>query len=163
MLRSGVAQLARFHNLPSRGITGCTEAKLHDMRPGYETALNLFLTILSGTNYISYAAGGLESSLSISYEKLITDNEIIGSNWRAAKGIEVTPENTTLDLIKGVGWRGDFLRNPTPCGILETRYFKRRLQTLRHSRFGRSKGDKILERGPGRWQIGLLRDIKPSR
>jgi trimethylamine--corrinoid protein Co-methyltransferase len=104
MLSSGVAQLARFHNLSSRGIAGCTESKLHDMQAGYETALNLFLTILSGTNYISYAAGGLESSLSVPYEKLIIDNEIIGSICRAVKGIGVTPGTIVLDLIKEVGW-----------------------------------------------------------
>jgi len=109
MLNSGVAQLARFYNVPSRGSAGCTVSKLHDMQAGYETALNLFLTTISGTNYISYAAGGLDSALSVSYEKLIIDNEIIGSICRAIKGIEVTPETIALDVIKEAGWGGNFL------------------------------------------------------
>jgi len=79
------------------------------MQAGYETALNLFLTILSGTNYISYAAGGLESALSVSYEKLIVDNEILGSICRAVEGIDVMPETIALDVIKEVGWGGNFL------------------------------------------------------
>jgi trimethylamine--corrinoid protein Co-methyltransferase len=123
MLSSGVAQMARFYKVPSRGSAGCTESKLHDMQAGYETALNLQLTILSGVNYISYAAGGLESALSISYEKLIIDNEIIGSIQRAVEGIEVTTETIALDVIKTVGWEGNFLTEPHTLQHLRNEIF----------------------------------------
>jgi trimethylamine--corrinoid protein Co-methyltransferase len=130
------------------------------MQAGYETALNLFLTILSGTNYISYAAGGLESSLSVSYEKLIIDNEIIGSISHAVKGVEVTPETVALDIIKEVGWGGNFLTEPHTVRHCRDEIFQAEIADTQT--FEAWKEQEIPERGPRRRQSGSFRGINPN-
>jgi trimethylamine--corrinoid protein Co-methyltransferase len=51
----------------------------------------------------------MEFDLTVSYEKLVIDDEIIGRCLRVLRGIEVTEETLAVDLIEEVGAGGDFL------------------------------------------------------
>jgi trimethylamine--corrinoid protein Co-methyltransferase len=53
--------------------------------------------------------GGLDSSLSISYEKILTDHEFLGMVERLATGIELSDETLAIDVIDEVGIGGHFL------------------------------------------------------
>jgi len=136
------AVVAMFYDIPSRCGARCAESKLHDMHAGYKTALNLLLTILSGVNYISYAAGEHESALSISYEKLVIDNEIIGSTKQAARGIEVTSESIALEVIKGVGWGENFLSESHTLQYLRDEIFHTKNATTHTYEVWKEKGRK---------------------
>jgi trimethylamine--corrinoid protein Co-methyltransferase len=162
MLNSGAAQLARFYNLPSRGSGGCTESKLHDMQAGYETALNLFLTVLSGTNYISTAAGGLESNLSVSYEKLVIDHEIIGSICRAIEGIEVTPETIALDVIKEVKWGGNYLTESHTLRYLREAIFHTEIADTQAYEIWKEQGEKDTRERAMEKVRTIMSDHKPE-
>lgn len=104
-----VVQLARYYKIPSRISAGCTDSKMLDMQAGFESAKNLALASLSGANYVSYAAGGLDSALSTSYEKVVIDHENIKNMVRARKGIEINDETLAVDVIKDVGPGGQYL------------------------------------------------------
>jgi len=104
-----LAQLAKMYNLPCRGAAGGTDSKTLDIQAGYETAFNLTLAVLAGFNFITYAVGALDFSLSVSYEKIITDHEFLGMVERLARGVEVSDETLAVDVIDKVGPGGNFL------------------------------------------------------
>jgi trimethylamine---corrinoid protein Co-methyltransferase len=54
---------------------------------------------MSGANYIHDIAGLMEADLTVSYEKLVIDNEILGMCQRVLKGIEVNADTLATDLI----------------------------------------------------------------
>ena len=64
---------------------------------------------MSGANYIHDAAGLFDGDLSISYEKLVMDNELLGMCERVLRGIEVTEETLAVDLIEKVGPSGNYI------------------------------------------------------
>ncbi|MEM2137235.1 MAG: trimethylamine methyltransferase family protein [Candidatus Methanomethylicia archaeon] len=103
------AQLARMYNIPCRGAAGCTDSKDLDIQAGYETAFNLLLSVLAGFNFITYAVGGVDSSLSVCYEKILIDHEFLRMLERLVKNVEVTEETLAIDVIGKVGPGGHFL------------------------------------------------------
>jgi trimethylamine--corrinoid protein Co-methyltransferase len=82
---------------------------LVDTQAGVESALSLYAAALGGVNFIYDAAGSLDGSVTISYEKVILDNEVCGMVTRLLKGIEVTDETLAVDEICKVGSAGSYL------------------------------------------------------
>jgi trimethylamine--corrinoid protein Co-methyltransferase len=62
----------------------------------------------AGVNFI-WGAGNLESTLAMSAEALVMDDEIAGYFLRYQKGIPVDEENLALKVIEDVGLKGDYL------------------------------------------------------
>jgi trimethylamine--corrinoid protein Co-methyltransferase len=54
---------------------------------------------LSGMNFIYEACGGLDGTITFSYEKLVIDDEIAGMVSRILRGIEITEETLAVDEI----------------------------------------------------------------
>ncbi len=69
-------QLARFLGLPWRSAAG-SAANLNDVQAANENQLGLWGCLLAGASIIIHSAGWLEGGLSLSYEKLITDVEVL--------------------------------------------------------------------------------------
>ena len=109
ILHVAIAQLAKHYNLPTRGAAGNTDSKALDIQAGYETAFNLVLAALAGINLITYAVGGVDFSASVSYEKIVTDHDLLGMVERLVKGIEISEETLAIDVINSVGPGGHFL------------------------------------------------------
>jgi trimethylamine--corrinoid protein Co-methyltransferase len=109
MLNSATAQIAQHLELPFYSTAGNSDAKTEDMQAGIESAMSNLLVGMSGANYIHDAAGLFDGDLSISYDKLVMDNEILGMCERVLQGIEVTDETLAVDLIENVGPGGNFL------------------------------------------------------
>ncbi|MEM2193988.1 MAG: trimethylamine methyltransferase family protein [Candidatus Methanomethylicia archaeon] len=109
LLNVATAQLARYYNIPSRGSAGATDSKVLDMCAGYETALNLILATMAGINYIHYCTGGMDLTLTASYEKTVIDHEVLSEIYRIFRGIEVSEDSLALDAIRKVGPGGHFL------------------------------------------------------
>lgn len=105
----GFAQLAKWYDLPCRGAAGNADSKALDIQAGYETAFNLLLATCAGFNFITYALGGIDFSLSVSFEKIVTDHELLGMVERVAKGVQVSDETLAVDVIDKVGQGGHFL------------------------------------------------------
>ena len=103
------AQMAQFYQLPYYATAGMSDAKIVDAQCGYESALTLLLCALGGANYIHDAAGLLDFALSVSLEKYVVDNEIIGMVMRAVEGITVNEQTLAFDQIKEVGPGGHFV------------------------------------------------------
>lgn len=111
MINVGIAQMAQYYDLPLYATGGQSDSKLNDAQAGYESACQAMTLGLSGANWIHDAAGLLENCTTVSYEKTVIDNEILGNVLRVLKGVEVNKETLAIDVIKEVGPAGNFLAN----------------------------------------------------
>jgi trimethylamine--corrinoid protein Co-methyltransferase len=101
LITAGIAQLARYYNIPSRG-PGCgTDSKLLDMQNGYERLQTLMLAAQAGINYIT-CAGTYEATLVEALELLVIDDDLIGMVKHAMEGITVNEDTIGLEVIKKV-------------------------------------------------------------
>ena len=109
LLNAAGAQMAQFYKLPFYATGGMTDSNTIDAQSGYESSITNLLCALAGANFIHDAAGLMEFALTMSYEKLVIDNEILGMIMRAVKGIEVNDETLAFDVMKKVGPGGHFV------------------------------------------------------
>jgi len=109
LINAAGAQMAQFYGLPFYATGGMTDSKVLDSQSGYESSLTNLLCALAGSNFIHDAAGLMEFAMTVSYEKLVIDNEILGMVMRAVEGIKVDDETLAFDLIKQVGPGGNFV------------------------------------------------------
>jgi trimethylamine--corrinoid protein Co-methyltransferase len=112
LLNIASGQIGRYYGLPLRGTGGNSDSKTMDAQAGLETAMNMLMAGLAGMNFIYDACGSLEGSITISYEKLVIDNEIAGMVSRVLGGIEVTEETLAVDEICRIGANASFLGSP---------------------------------------------------
>jgi trimethylamine--corrinoid protein Co-methyltransferase len=105
MINAAVSQVAQALEIPLYSTGGTTDAKSVDIQAAYESGMSSLLVAMSGANYIHDIAGLMEADLTVSYEKLVMDNEILGMCARVLRGIEVNDETLAADLIieKGPG------------------------------------------------------------
>jgi trimethylamine--corrinoid protein Co-methyltransferase len=69
-------QMARFLGLPWRSAAG-SAATSNDVQAANENQLGLWGCLLAGATVIIHSAGWLEGGLSVSYEKIVTDVEVL--------------------------------------------------------------------------------------
>lgn len=123
LLNLATAQLARYYGLPSRGTGGNTDSKVADIQAGMETMMGVLLAALAGMNFIYDAAGSLEGSLTLSYEKLVLDDEGCALVSRILSGIEVTDETLAVDEICRVGPSASYLGTPFTLTMFRREHF----------------------------------------
>ncbi len=109
LLNAAGAQMAQFYKLPFYATGGMTDSNAIDAQCGYESSITSLLCALAGANFIHDAAGLMEFALTMSYEKLVIDNEILGMVMRAVEGIEVNDKTLAFDVIKKAGPGGHFV------------------------------------------------------
>ena len=108
LISAASAQLARYYGLPIRSVGGATDSKRADIQAGFERMGTLLPAVLAGVNLIT-CAGTLDSTMLESHALLMLDDEICGMAVRLARGIEVTDETLSIDLIKKVGYSGNYI------------------------------------------------------
>jgi trimethylamine--corrinoid protein Co-methyltransferase len=124
LMNAAVAQLGQFYNLPVYNSSGLTDSKIPDAQAGYEKSITGLAAALAGSNYIHHAAGFLESMLTVAYEQYVIDDDINGAIMRAVRGIEVTDETLSVDLIDQVArGKGYYLGTKQSRKLMKTEYF----------------------------------------
>jgi trimethylamine--corrinoid protein Co-methyltransferase len=108
LISSAAAQMARYYGLPCRTVGAATEAKREDLQAGLERTSNLLPAVLAGVNLIT-CGGTLDSTMLESDALLMIDDELCGAALRLARGIEVDEGTLALDLIKEIGYSGNYL------------------------------------------------------
>lgn len=109
MINAAVAQMAQHFELPLYSTGGTSDAKAVDVQAAYESAMSSLLVAMSGANYIHDIAGLMEADLTVSYDKLVVDNEILGMCQRVLRGIEVNDDTLATDLMIEKGPAGDYV------------------------------------------------------
>jgi len=99
LINAAVAQMAQHFQLPVYSTAGTSDAKAMNVQAAYESAMSSLLVAMSGANYIHDIAGLTEFDLTVSYQKLVVDNEILGMCQRVLRGIEVNDETLATDLM----------------------------------------------------------------
>src|SRR3546814_7991831 len=102
LLNAACAQIAQHLEVPLYNSSGISDSKLPDAQAGAEKCITCLAAALACSNYIHHSAGFLESLLTVAYEQYVIDNDVNGSIMRMLKGIEVTEESLSLDVIDDV-------------------------------------------------------------
>jgi trimethylamine--corrinoid protein Co-methyltransferase len=136
LMNAAAAQMCHFYDLPIYNSCGITESKVPDIQAGFEKGLTAAVTALAGANYNHHAAGMLESLLAVAYEQYVIDDDICGQVMRLVRGIEVTEESLSLDVIHDVcNGEGHYLGHEQTLALMQTE------SHYPHTADRRSRGD----------------------
>jgi trimethylamine--corrinoid protein Co-methyltransferase len=125
LLTAACAQMAQFYDLPGGSAAGMADSKLPDIQSGYEKGITNVMAGLSGLNMIYESAGMHASLLGFCLESLIIDNDMLGQCLRCVRGIDVTDEALSVDVIADVclNGPGHYLGNAQTLKLMQTEYF----------------------------------------
>ena len=143
-ISSATIQMAKFYNLPARSGSANTDAHFPNAQAGFESALNLYVALQHGSNFILHAAGILGAYNAMSFEKFIIDEEVCSQILESLKPIKITDESIDLDLIKEVGIGGNYLTHPKTYEQCRTAFYL---------------SDLVNRSGFPDWQEGGAKDI----
>jgi trimethylamine--corrinoid protein Co-methyltransferase len=124
MINAAVSQIMQHFRLPLYSTAGTSDAKAVNVQAAYESAMSSLLVAMSGANYIHDIAGLLEADLTVSYEKLVVDNEILGMCTRVLRGIEVSDETLATDLMIEKGPGSDYLAEEHTVTHMRSEFFR---------------------------------------
>jgi trimethylamine--corrinoid protein Co-methyltransferase len=108
LLRSCQGHMADFYHLPAWYGAGATTAKEPGIQSAYENTLAMFMAYANGAD-VTFGTGLLDGSRILCLENMVVDDEIIGMVKRILRGIEVSDETLAVDLIKKMGFNGNYL------------------------------------------------------
>jgi len=108
LLRSCQGHMAGFYGVPAWYGAGATTAKEPGIQSAYENALAMFMAYANGAD-VTFGTGLLDGSRILCLENMVVDDEIIGMVKRILSGIEVSEETLAVDLIKKMGFNGNYL------------------------------------------------------
>jgi trimethylamine--corrinoid protein Co-methyltransferase len=90
-------------------VGGTTESKRADVQAGFERMGTLLPAVLAEVNLIT-CAGTLDGTMLEDHALLLLDDEFAGAALRIARGINVSEDSLSLELIKRVGFEGNYLQ-----------------------------------------------------
>jgi len=124
MLSAAVAQMGAFYDLPTSVPAGMADAKTSDAQSGAEKAYTTLLAGMAGASMVHESAGMHASLLGCTLESFVIDNDMLGNILRAIKGIEVTDDTLSLDVIADVNLNGPghYLGHGQTIHLMESEY-----------------------------------------
>ncbi len=123
LISAATVQLCNHFGFVTSIGAGMTDAKTMDVQAGYEKALTVATTALAGANLVAAYPGIVGSLIGQSFEGMLIDNDMIGNVQRILRGIEVTDETLSYDVIKeAVFGAGHFLGNAQTLRLMQTEY-----------------------------------------
>ena len=125
LMNAAAAQMAHFYGLAIYNSCGITESKLPDAQAGFEKGLTTAVTALAGAQYNHHSAGMLESLLCVAYESYVIDDDINGQVMRLVRGLEVTEETLSVDVIHEICTDGPthYLGHEQTLRLMNTEYY----------------------------------------
>ncbi len=100
-------QLARMLGLPWRNAAGCA-ANINDAQAAHETQMSAWGAMLAGCTMLVHGAGWIEGGLTVSYEKLITDIDMLQTLAELCLPTPDTDDDIALDALREVAPGGHF-------------------------------------------------------
>jgi trimethylamine--corrinoid protein Co-methyltransferase len=123
LISAAAVQMGNFYNLPTSVGCGMTDAKIPDAQYGLEKALTFSLAAHAGANRLCEFGGMVGSLMGCSFESMVIDNEAAGMISRTLRGIEVSDETLSVDVIHDCAVDpGHFLGNAQTLKYMETEY-----------------------------------------
>ncbi len=116
-------QLARKLGLPWRSAAG-SASNLNDVQAANENQFGLWGCLLAGATVVIHSAGWIEGGLSVSYEKLITDAEILNMVAELCAGAEAGTAEIGLDALEEVQPGGHFFAAAQTMARYQTEFYE---------------------------------------
>jgi trimethylamine--corrinoid protein Co-methyltransferase len=115
-------QIARRLGLPLRS-SNTTSSNCVDAQAAFESSMSLWGAIMGHANLVYHAAGWLENGLTASFEKLITDAEMLQMMAEFLRPIEVNDDELALDAIAEVEPGGHHFGTAHTLARYETAFY----------------------------------------
>ncbi|MEL6289504.1 MAG: trimethylamine methyltransferase family protein [Pseudomonadota bacterium] len=124
LLTAACGQMAAFYDLPGGSAAGMADAKVPDVQSGYEKGITDVMAGLAGTSMVYESAGMHASLLGFCLESLVIDNDMLGQCLRCVRGIEVTDEKLSVDVIRSTCLEGPghYLGSGQTLSLMQTEY-----------------------------------------
>ena len=117
-------QLARFTGLPWRSAAG-SASNCNDVQAANENQMGLWGCLMAGATVIIHAAGWLEGGLCVSYEKIITDAEVLNMIGELCAGAAAGTDEIGFDTaLCHVAPGGHFFASPQTMARYETEFYQ---------------------------------------
>ncbi len=145
LLMAATVQLCNHFGFITSVACGMTDSKTMDAQAGYEKAVSTTALALAGGNHVAAYPGIVGSLIGQSFEGMVIDNDMLGNVQRLLRGIEVTDETLSYDVIENaVFGTGHFLNQPQTLALMQTEYLY---------------PDVADRRSPGEWEAGGKEDV----
>lgn len=117
-------QLARLTGLPWRSAAG-SASNVNDVQAANENQLGLWGCLMAGATVIIHAAGWLEGGLTVSYEKLVTDAEVLNMIAELCAGATADADDIGFEnAISKVEPQGHFFSAPQTMERYSTQFYE---------------------------------------
>lgn len=124
LLSAGCAQMHQFYGIPGGAAGGMTDSKVPDMQAGWEQGIINVLSGLSGLNMVYESVGMYASLMGFSPEGMVLGNDVIGQALRCVRGIDVTEDSLSIEVMKEVcmGGPGHYLGTDQTLSLMQSEY-----------------------------------------
>jgi trimethylamine--corrinoid protein Co-methyltransferase len=155
-------QLARKLRLPWRCASG-SAANINDVQAANETQFGVWGCLMAGATVVIHAAGWLEGGLTVSYEKLITDMEVLQMVAELCAETPAGEAEIALDALAEVQPGGHFFGAAHTMDRYQTAFYEPLIGDL--SNFGTWTERGAIDtntRATGLWKQILAEDAGPA-
>jgi trimethylamine--corrinoid protein Co-methyltransferase len=117
-------QMARLTGLPWRSAAG-SASNINDVQAANENQMGLWGCLMAGATVMIHAAGWLEGGLSVSYEKIVTDVEVLNMIAEICTGAQAGPDEIGFDnALSHVDPSGHFFASPQTMARYNTEFYE---------------------------------------
>ncbi len=116
-------QLARKVGLPWR-CAGGSAANINDAQAANETQFGMWGCLMAGATVVIHSAGWLEGGLTVSFEKIITDLEVLQMVAELCAGTPATDADIALDALREVQPSGHFFGAAHTMERYQTQFYE---------------------------------------
>ncbi len=154
-------QLARLIGLPWRCASG-SAANLNDAQAANETQFALWGSLMAGATVILHSAGWLEGGLTLSYEKMITDMEVLQMVAEMCVAAAAEDSDIAFDALAEVEPAGHFFGAAHTLERYQTEFYDSLVADWSNFGTWTEKGERSAsERASDIWQNILSEDARP--
>lgn len=123
LVMAATVQLCNHFGFITSVACGMTDSKTMDAQAGYEKGITATALALAGGNLIAAYPGIVGSLIGQSFEGMVIDNDMLGNVQRLLRGIEVTDETLSYEVIKDtVFGTGHFLNQAQTLELMQTEF-----------------------------------------
>jgi trimethylamine--corrinoid protein Co-methyltransferase len=123
LVMAATAQLCNHFGFITSVASGMSDSKTMDAQAGYEKAITTTALALAGGNLVAAYPGIVGSLIGQSFEGMVIDNDMLGNVQRLLRGIEVTDETLSYEVIESsVFGTGHFLNQPQTLELMQKEY-----------------------------------------
>lgn len=160
LLRAVQGHMAAFYGMPAWFGAGATTAKEPGAQSGYENALAMLMAYLDGAD-LTFGTGLLDGSRILCLENIVVDDEVFGMVRRILRGVTVDGETLAVDLIKRMGFGGDYLFDRHTRAHVRELWQARLADTGSYDAWVEAGRPGVVERASERVREALAREPEP--